>query len=129
MMPSFLSVSPFFLEPSPPLRIFHVIVESLDVETPRRRCYIKIFYVITLLLLLSAPTPYFIPRVEPRGGFPYWPVPGLIIHFMFVFQIFPSIWTIFLIRKKESRASALTQNKFEVALGCSPCWLGRSHYK
>lgn len=96
-----------------PATNFHVIVTILDAETSRNRFYVKLFYATTLLLLLFVPTPYFISHVEPRGGFPFWPVPGPVMHVMFLFEFVPSSWILYLIWMKKSESTPLMWNKLK----------------
>lgn len=91
----------------------HIMLKVLDLETPRRMVLIKIWYAITFLIIATAGTPYFIPRVEPRAGFPFWPVPGPVVDFLFVFQLIPSAGVLMLIREKGMASSSLMRNKLK----------------
>jgi len=43
-------------------------------------------YLITAIFLFFSFSPLFIKTVEPRFGFPFWPVPGILYHFYVVFS-------------------------------------------
>src|SRR5258706_636203 len=73
-----------------PATNFHAILEILDANNPRRDKIKLLFYFITVVILISSPTPYFISRVEPKFGFPFWPVPGPVIHLHFINLFIPS---------------------------------------
>lgn len=97
-----------------PVATFHAYLEILEANTPRRIKFRNLLYVTTFIIILSSPTPYFIPALEARAGFPYWPLPGPFIHLHFINLFTPSVWVIYLIWEQRKKASSpLIQNKLK----------------
>ncbi len=96
-----------------PATHFHAILEILEANTPRRILFRNFFYAVTIIIFIFTPTQYFIPRVEQKLDFPFWPVPGFFIHLHFINLLIPSMWTLYLIWEKKSQVSALQRNKMK----------------
>ncbi len=70
-----------------PIAYFHFVVELLELRRPR---HLLAGYALALPLAVLALTPLLVREVEPRGGFPFWPVPAplyslyLAVFFYFV---------------------------------------------
>lgn len=96
-----------------PVTNLHYILKVLDLETPARQKFKYILFFIALLTVSFAPTPYFIPRVEPKLDFPFWPVPGPMMHSHFIILMFPSLYTLYLIWQKKEHSSPLNRNKLK----------------
>ena len=63
-----------------PVFHYHHILSLFDLGNKSRRIVLHVSYLFTGLFCLSNLTPLFISRVEPRLGFPAWPVPGPLFH-------------------------------------------------
>jgi signal transduction histidine kinase len=96
-----------------PVANFHALLKILDEETPLRNRFKQILTVISLAAICFAPSQYLIPRVEQKMDFPFWPVPGPVYHLLALNLFIPSLWSLYLIREKGSKASALTRNKMK----------------
>jgi signal transduction histidine kinase len=96
-----------------PVTNFHAVLKILDIETPLRRRFVKIFYFLSALIVLTAPTRYFITGVVPRAGFPYWPLPGPIFNLHVINLSIVPVWLTYLLWKEKEKASPLQKNKFK----------------
>lgn len=82
---------------------YHHILSLFDLGSPTRKRILHVAYGLTAIYFLSNLTPLFIERVEPKDGFPFWPVPGLVFHpylIMFVFLLASSLVVIWDFRNK-----------------------------
>lgn len=75
-----LSVGSLFI----PIFYFHWIITFLD-QNKNHKKIIKIVYLFGLTTLCLSFSKWFIPAVEPKLFFPFWPIPGILYHFYLIF--------------------------------------------
>jgi hypothetical protein len=71
----YLMLGPIFI----PILFFHYIL-TVNGGEPFDKLFLKWGYYLTIILVISLPTHFFIARVEPQRWFPYWTIPGPLLH-------------------------------------------------
>lgn len=87
---------------------YHHSMTLFDAFTPRRRRLLYSLYALDVFFTLNSLGPYFVKGVEPRLGFPFWPIPGPLMDLLFLTVPIPVVGTIILIW--EERAKSPLQN-------------------
>ncbi len=94
-----------------PVTQYHHILTLFDAQTKNQWTFLKILYGIAGLMFVFGFSPYFIPGVEPKLQFPFWPIPGLIIHILFVQISIPIFACIRLVSEEMTKSSPLARNQ------------------
>lgn len=95
-----------------PIFQFHSVLTLFSIHTPRWRFFLRVGYVLTVVFFIFNFTPYFVNRVEPRLGFPFWPIPGPVFHPYLTMFVGLTVFSVYLIwNLRKSFSSPVTRNQ------------------
>ncbi|MBU9888974.1 MAG: GAF domain-containing protein [Candidatus Omnitrophica bacterium] len=96
-----------------PAAFMHLVLSLTEVPWRSRKKIIVGNYLISTAFLLFCFSPFYIDRVEPRLFFPFWPVPGVLFHFMLLHFSANIVWAHILMWGAMKRTSGLKLNQIK----------------
>jgi len=105
-----------------PVAYFHFVIQLLGLRWP---LHVLAGYGATVILAIGSFTPWLVASVEPRGGFPFWPVPAAFYPIYLGIFFYFVVLTVKLLFSEYKRSSGRIRNQLRyVALGTSIGFLG-----
>jgi len=110
-----------------PSTFFHFALVYLGLQDRHRRL-IWLCYGLSAISFASNFTPLFVRTIEPRGGFRWWPLPGVMFHFFMVYFLATITYTHYLFFQRVRRETSEVARKQlkMVAYGTFLAYLGGS---
>lgn len=96
-----------------PSVFMHLVLNLIEAPWKFRKIVIVGNYLISAIFLLLCFSPLYIIRVEPRLFFPFWPVPGILFHFMLLHFSANIVWAHILMWQAIKQTSGLKQNQIK----------------
>ncbi len=96
-----------------PSAFMHLVLSLIEAPWKSRKIVVVGNYFISTIFLLFCFSPLYITRVEPRLFFPFWPIPGILFHFMLLHFSANIIWAHVLMWNAIKQTSGLKQNQIK----------------
>lgn len=98
-----------------PVFYLHYILELIGISLEKRRV-IKLAYMFAVVSLAACFSPYFIPGVEEKTVFRFWPNAGILFHPFFAIWISIVLYGVTLIVKSYKTATGFKRNQLKYLL-------------
>lgn len=98
-----------------PASFCHFIFCLVQLQNEKKH-FIFLLYFISILLLISNLTPYFVNTVEKKMYFEYWPVPGPFFHLFVLFFHGSLIYSILQVLKKYKSLTKKVRNQVKYVI-------------
>ncbi|OQA56636.1 MAG: Sensor protein ZraS [Candidatus Omnitrophica bacterium ADurb.Bin277] len=96
-----------------PSTFMHLVLSLIEASWRSRKIVIVGNYLLSVVFLIFCFSPLYIVEVEPRLFFPFWPVPGMLFHFVLLHFSVNIILAHFLMWQAIKRTSGLKQNQIK----------------
>lgn len=99
-----------------PITYFHLVITFLRNRERIHHAFLLVGYVLALVFMALLPTHLMVDRVEPAGGFPYWPMPGKMYLVYLIYFFGYTLYSVMLAYRAIGTASSIMQRQIKFML-------------